>query len=74
MVELLLDRNDLTALPEGIFAGLSNLRWLGLYSSGLTALPENVFEGLSSLELLNLSHNNLIWPPCPRTSSPVSPT
>ena len=49
----------LTALPEGIFHGLSNLEDLFLPYNSLTALPEGVFQGLGELRDLTLYENSL---------------
>ena len=61
--------NKLTALPEGVFSGLSNLVYLNLsgaydpttrsHGGQLTALPEGVFSGLSNLEALYLRGHQL---------------
>ena len=48
----------LTALPEDVFAGPSNLKRLDLSGNRLRTLPENVFDGLSSLQTLDLSYNS----------------
>ena len=46
-------------LSSGVFAGLSELRWLNLGSNELSALPENVFAGLSKGENLFLANQDL---------------
>ena len=51
--------NGLTALPEGVFSGLSRLASLELHVNELSALPEGVFSGLSRLNILDLSGNDL---------------
>jgi hypothetical protein len=60
MTRLYLDHNSLSALPEGIFAGLTSLRYLGLRCNQLTgSLRAGVFDGLSSLHDIDLSVNQL---------------
>ena len=56
---LYLHNNQLTALPTGVFAGLSALQQLSLYNNQLTALPTGVFAGLSALRQVNLHDNQL---------------
>jgi hypothetical protein len=56
---LYLDFNRLSALPEGVFAGLASLNELGLQCNQLTTLKADFFDGLSSLWLLNLCVNQL---------------
>ena len=48
------NHSRLTALPEGIFAGLTALEELYLYGTGLEALPAGVFSGLPALRFLFL--------------------
>ena len=50
---------SLTSLPADIFAGLSNLTGLSLYSTTLSSLPANIFAGLSNLTRLGLYDNAL---------------
>jgi len=54
---LYLHANQLTVLPEHIFAGLNNLQRLDLGYNQLTVLPEHVFAGLNNLQTLNLDGN-----------------
>ena len=54
-----LRRNELGALPEGVFDGLHDLRTLVLDVNPLTELSENVFAGLANLRSLLLSHTQL---------------
>ena len=57
---LLLSSNQLTALPDGVFDGLTSLHWLDLgHNYQLTALPAGVFDKLTSLYWLNLGSNQL---------------
>ena len=51
--------NLLTALPAGVFNGLTNLGTLDLSGNQLTALPAGVFNGLTNLGTLDLSGNQL---------------
>ena len=50
------NKNPLPLSPE-IFAGLSNLRALGLHDNKISSLPEGVFDGLSKLKYLHLDMN-----------------
>ncbi|CBJ27694.1 Tyrosine kinase specific for activated (GTP-bound) p21cdc42Hs/ leucine rich repeat protein [Ectocarpus siliculosus] len=59
VVELWLYGNALTALPAGIFEGLTALAELSLGNNALTTLPAGIFEGLTALELLWLHGNAL---------------
>ena len=60
MTKLYLEGNRLSALPEGIFAGLRSLHFLSLTCNQLTGtLRAGVFDGLSSLFELDLSQNRL---------------
>ena len=60
MTKLLLDYNRLSALPEGIFAGLASLNFFGLTCNQLTGtLHAGVFHGVPSLFILGLAVNNL---------------
>ena len=58
-VSLDLHRNQIRALPEDVFDGLSNLEQLYLFENQLGALPEDVFDGLGNLERLYLFENQL---------------
>jgi hypothetical protein len=61
MTKLYLEGNRLSALPEGIFAGLASLNFLGLTCNQLTGiLQAGVFHGASSLFELGLGVNNLM--------------
>ena len=59
LTELHLYNNQLTALPESVFNGLSALRSLDLHGNLLTTLPEGMLSGLTSLTTLNLESNRL---------------
>ena len=60
MKKLFLDYNGVSALPEGIFAGLAALNFIGLRCNQITGtLRAGVFNGLSSLFELLLGINNL---------------
>ncbi len=56
---LYLDSNQLSHLPEHIFAGLAQLQWLNLDHNQLSTLPEHVFADFAQLEVLYLSANEL---------------
>ena len=52
--------NRLTALPKGVFNGLTRLQDLWLHDNRLTALPKGVFDGLTRLQILDLRDNHLV--------------
>ena len=56
---LLLNNNQLEALPETVFRGLTSLQVLLLNNNQLTVLPETIFNSLTSLEVLLLNNNQL---------------
>ena len=49
----------ISALPPGVFDGLTNLQTLDLGGSNLSELPPGVFDGLTNLQTLDLRDNNL---------------
>ena len=57
--ELLLDGNQLAALPEGVFDSLTSLEFLWLNDNQLTSLRADDFDGLTSLQYLGLHNNQL---------------
>ena len=57
--ELILMRNSLSELPEGLFSDLRSLNRLWLSQNSLRELPEGIFNGLDSLVDLALGLNNL---------------
>ncbi len=57
--ELYLYLNQLSNLPEHVFAGLAQLRVLFLSSNQLSNLPDHVFANLAQLQGLHLSSNQL---------------
>ncbi len=63
VTQLYLDGNDLTTLPPGIFAGLTNLQELWLGSNQLANLPPGIFAGLTNLQILSLNGNKLAMLP-----------
>ncbi|MYF63641.1 MAG: T9SS type A sorting domain-containing protein, partial [Rhodothermaceae bacterium] len=58
-----LSRNDLVALPDGIFDQLTSLTTLWLYENALVALPDSIFDQLTSLTTLSLSDIALVTLP-----------
>ena len=58
MDTLELGNNNLTAVPESAFAGLSSLKVLNVNSNSLTAIPANVYSNLPKLEQLYLLDND----------------
>ena len=59
VLELRLDRKQITTLRAGDFDGLTSLAKLRLAGNQLSALPAGVFDSLTSLELLSLIQNQL---------------
>ena len=57
--ELILKDNSLTALPEDIFVGLTDLYALNLDGNNLMELSAGIFSSLPSLRVLNLKNNSL---------------
>ncbi|XP_071852289.1 uncharacterized protein [Apostichopus japonicus] len=57
--KLLLNKNNLTALPEPLFSDMISLQYLSLSQNNLTALPEYIFSDMISLQRLLLYQNNL---------------
>ena len=70
--ELLLDENQLTTLPDGVFSPLSGLEHLQLQNNRLTTISSHLFDGLNSLLVLDLSGNRIsdihleAWVPVPQ--------
>ena len=58
---LSLNNNELTALPDGVFDGLTINQTLHLHGNQLTSegLPDGVFDGMNRLQRLTLSNNQL---------------
>ena len=54
-----LSDEDIAAIKDGDFGGLSGLTELSLEENSLESLPANVFDGLTSLEELSLEDNSL---------------
>ena len=64
MQNLYLWSNGLTALPAGIFAGLTGLKGLDLSCNALTALDLTRFDPFAStLTYLDISSNRFTTPP-----------
>ena len=59
VTELYIDRQNVTALQSGDFAGLSAVEEIQLRRNALTGLPSDLFSGLSALRVLVLSDNAL---------------
>jgi Leucine-rich repeat (LRR) protein len=59
LTSLILYKNRIETLSEGIFGGLFSLSHLRLYGNKIAALPERIFQGLSSLEQLDLEKNEI---------------
>ncbi|CAM9285039.1 unnamed protein product [Ectocarpus sp. 4 AP-2014] len=57
--EVSLGHNELTQLPDGVFADLTSLRFLYLEENSLTSLPSGAFSGMSLLQRLYLDNNDL---------------
>ena len=56
---LALNRQGITALKSGDFAGLSNVAGVDLINNALTALPEDIFQGLDAVRYVKMENNNL---------------
>ena len=57
---LLLNNNNLSTLPAGLFDGLTALQYLYLNSNAeMRTLPAGIFDSLSALEYLHLHNNRL---------------
>ena len=54
-----LENENITALKEGDFNGLTALEWLILSRNDLSSLPARVFDNLTALTLLYLGSNDL---------------
>ena len=54
---LYLNRNGITMIKKGAFAGLENLRMLDLSGNQIEKIAENAFAGLENLQRLSLSGN-----------------
>lgn len=59
LVEVDLEANNFTALPEDLFEGDVKLEAVNLRYNILRELPDSVFRDLQSLKTLDLSHNRL---------------
>ena len=57
--ELRLEDENITALKEGDFAGLTAVTYINLAGNLLGELPANLFSGLASLDELHLDTNQL---------------
>ena len=56
-LNLFLNHNQLSNLPEDVFSDLESLKFLRLQRNELSSLPAGVFSGMSSLERVTLIHN-----------------
>mmetsp|Transcript_23217 Transcript_23217/g.58160 ORF Transcript_23217/g.58160 Transcript_23217/m.58160 type:complete len:634 (-) Transcript_23217:888-2789(-) len=54
----LLEDNEISALPDGIFQDLPRLRELNLENNQIAAIPDGIFY-IPTLKMLNLEHNRL---------------
>jgi Leucine-rich repeat (LRR) protein len=57
MEGLLLDNNNLQALPELLFSGLSNMRTIDLSYNKLVVMPTGLLRGLTSLSSFQIQGN-----------------
>ena len=57
MEGLLLDNNNLQALPELLFSGLSNVRTIDLSYNKLVVMPTGLLRGLTSLSSFQIQGN-----------------
>ena len=58
---LSLHNNQITVLPQGIFAGLNRLQRLALNHNQITVLPQRIFNELIQLRELDLSNNQITF-------------
>ena len=58
--ELLLSRNLLTAVNEGVFRDLTRLKTLDLSLNNITSVHHLAFSNMPNLKSLNLAHNGII--------------
>ncbi len=52
-----LAKNELSSVPENLFLGTPNLRFLGLSDNKILFLPKKTFEKNTKIEKINLDHN-----------------
>lgn len=55
--EIFLNFNLIEELPEGIFEGISNLYFIGLWRNQLKTIPRNAFGNLNRLGYMDLDEN-----------------
>ena len=60
LILLILDENNITVLPKGLFRGLPNLKYLHLSRNHIASLPENLFDETKKLTHLRFSSNSLV--------------
>lgn len=56
---LVINNNQIPAIPEGIFINCENLATLSFLNNTIATIHNNAFTGLGSLETLNLQQNNI---------------
>ncbi len=56
---LSMSHENITALKEGDFDGLTSMTWLEMGNNQISSLPADVFSGLSSLKTLILTRNQI---------------
>ncbi|XP_076672912.1 toll like receptor [Andrena cerasifolii] len=59
-VDLCCNKRNMTTLPRGLFANLTELQTVQLRRNGLITLPEDIFWGSVSLNDINLERNYLV--------------
>lgn len=59
LTELVINRNLIQTIPDGIFTRLTNLMYLNLARNNILNLKSDLFRGLKSLQILILTRNSL---------------
>ncbi|XP_050537714.1 protein artichoke-like [Daktulosphaira vitifoliae] len=59
IVDLKLNNNNLSSLPDDAFIGMNKIRILYLSDNRLTEVPTQIFKHMPSIEVLNLARNSI---------------
>ncbi|XP_072753584.1 uncharacterized protein [Anoplolepis gracilipes] len=60
LIEFVVNDNNITSIPDGVFSKLYNLLYLTLANNKIETLQNGVFRGLKSLQFLSLMNNNIV--------------